>query len=248
MDVVEPLTAEEMLQLWERGERLGPTDRALMLLARARRSASAADLAGMTIGQSEAALLELRSTTFGGSLIALENCPDCNAFVELTVDPSVLFAMVPPPSTGSITLNIDGWQLRFRLPKLTDLLALEREADPARARLLVIGRCMEDAADPEGRSVLVEQIPEALHDPVARAMDEADPLAELTLPIDCPECHRGWEGELNVAAFFWREISAVARRLLGEIHELASRYGWSEGQILGLSAVRRHAYLEGRWA
>ena len=79
-------------------------------------------------------------------------------------------------------------------------------------------------------------------------MDAADPLAQLTLPLECPNCRRTWDGELNIASFFWREISVMARRLLGEIHELASRYGWSESHILRLSEVRRYAYLEGRWA
>ena len=94
--MVEPLSAEEVLQLWERAERLGPTDRALVLLARARRGLPDTEIEAMTIGQSEAALLELRDATFGGSLVALENCPDCQAFVELTVEPSVLFAMAAP--------------------------------------------------------------------------------------------------------------------------------------------------------
>ena len=79
-------------------------------------------------------------------------------------------------------------------------------------------------------------------------MDEADPLAHLTLPLECPDCRRTWDGELNVASFFWREISVMARRVLGEIDELASRYGGCEGDILRLSEVRRHARSEGRWA
>lgn len=244
---MERLSAGEVLQLWERAERLAPTDRSLVLLARARRGHAEAEIETMTIGQSEAALLELRAATFGGSLVALENCPDCQAFVELTVDPSVLFAMVPP-TVGSSALNIDGWRVRFRVPRLVDLRAFEKEPDPARARLFLLGRCLEEAVDPQGEPVGVEQLPEALHDAIARTMDEADPLAQLTLPLECPRCHRTWDGELNIASFFWREISVMARRLLGEVHELASRYGWSESHILGLSEVRRHAYLEGRWA
>jgi hypothetical protein len=245
--MMEPLSAEEVLQLWERAERLGPTDRALVLLVRARRGHSDGDIEAMTIGQSEAALLELRDATFGGGLVALENCPDCRAFVELTVEPSVLFAMTPP-AVASIALNVDGWRVRFRAPRLVDLKALERETDPAHARLFLLGRCVEEASDPQGDAVAVEQLPGSLQESIARAMDEADPLAHLTLPLECPDCRRTWDGELNVAAFFWREISVMARRLLGEIHELASRYGWSESHILRLSEVRRHAYLEGRWA
>ena len=93
----------------------GSTDRALVLLARARRGLSDAEIEAITIGQSEAALLALRDATFGGSLVALEKCPGCQAFVELTVEPSVLFAMAPL-AVASIALNVDGYGNRFRSP------------------------------------------------------------------------------------------------------------------------------------
>ena len=35
----------------------------------------------------------------------------------------------------------------------------------------------------------------------------------------------------------------TAARLLAEIHTLARAYGWSERDLLGMSAVRRAAYL-----
>jgi hypothetical protein len=251
--VVEPLTAEEVLQLWERCERLGPGARARVLVARARRGSSLAELDALTVGQSELALLELRNETFGSELVALEACPDCQTFVELTIDAAVLFAMAPPATSpvDGVTVNADGWQLRFRLPTLGDLTALEGELAARREGeegLAVLERCAGELTDPEGRRVGVRDLPAALQDRVAAAMDDADPVAQLTLPLQCPGCHLAWEGDLNVAAFFWREIAATARRLLGEVHELASRYGWTESHILRLSAVRRHAYLAGRWA
>ena len=39
-------------------------------------------------------------------------------------------------------------------------------------------------------------------------------------------------------------MEAHARRLLLDVHQLASAYGWSEMEILSLSATRRNAYLE----
>ena len=49
---------------------------------------------------------------------------------------------------------------------------------------------------------------------------------------------------LEIAGFFWAELSTQARRLLGEVHTIASAYGWREAEILALSARRRHYYLE----
>jgi hypothetical protein len=47
-----------------------------------------------------------------------------------------------------------------------------------------------------------------------------------------------------VVAYFWSEINAWAYRLLGEVHSLASAYGWREEDILAMSPWRRHVYLE----
>jgi hypothetical protein len=48
----------------------------------------------------------------------------------------------------------------------------------------------------------------------------------------------------DMPAYFWSEIQMGARRLLQEVHALASAYGWRESEILMLSAARRRAYLE----
>ena len=48
---------------------------------------------------------------------------------------------------------------------------------------------------------------------------------------------------LDIGSFVWAEIESRARRVLGEVHALASAYGWSEAETLSLSAVRRASYL-----
>ena len=75
-------------------------------------------------------------------------------------------------------------------------------------------------------------------------MLEADPQAEIILVFSCQGCARRWEMLFDIAHFFWNEIAAEARRLLREIDALARAYGWSEREILSLSARRRQSYLE----
>jgi hypothetical protein len=43
--------------------------------------------------------------------------------------------------------------------------------------------------------------------------------------------------------YLWTEVRAAARRLLLEVHALASSYGWREADVLEMSPPRRHAYL-----
>jgi hypothetical protein len=62
--------------------------------------------------------------------------------------------------------------------------------------------------------------------------------------LTCPQCAHQWQAPLDIVSFLWSEVHAWAIRLLREIHELASAYGWSEAEILALSPWRRRAYLE----
>lgn len=261
---MEPLTAEDVLQLWERGERLRPPARTLALLARARRGVPAEALQRMTIGESELALLRLRMSTFGTAIGALDSCPGCGVLVEVSLDADTLLAVgtmgagvgegtgVGEGSGSSarrqVTVSAEGRELRFRLPTVGDLAALEQESDPGAARRRLLERCLQDPPASEGLEPVVADLRPDVQARIAAAMDEADPAAQLTTTLRCPDCHRSWESGIDIAAMFWRELVVLARRLLREVHELASRYGWTEGEILRLSAVRRHAYLEGRWA
>jgi hypothetical protein len=60
----------------------------------------------------------------------------------------------------------------------------------------------------------------------------------------CSSCKRELQAELDIVSFFWTEINSWAMRMLREIHSLASTYGWTESDILAMSAARRQVYLE----
>jgi hypothetical protein len=77
-----------------------------------------------------------------------------------------------------------------------------------------------------------------------QALAEADPLAETLLKLRCAVCSHEWQEPLDIADYLWSEIEARARRLLIEVHSLASAYGWSEADILALSEPRRRLYLD----
>jgi hypothetical protein len=113
----------------------------------------------------------------------------------------------------------------LRLPTTEDLIAIEHMTDLASARAMLLERCGASEED------------------VAR-MAEADPQADVQIDADCPACEHRWREPFDIASYLWTEIAVLARRLLLEVHELASAYGWSEHEILELSSARRNAYLE----
>ena len=78
---------------------------------------------------------------------------------------------------------------------------------------------------------------------MATQLEELDPEAKIEFSLQCPECGREWSSLFDIVSVFWTELSAWARRIVQEIHHLATRYGWSEEEILKLSPWRRAIYL-----
>ncbi|MCX5555778.1 hypothetical protein [Streptomyces sp. NBC_00038] len=91
---------------------------------------------------------------------------------------------------------------------------------------------------------LVDVLPPSVQRRIAEAAEAADPAADVTLNINCPECGTATRAELDIASYLWTELDAWARDLLLDVHLLATAYGWSEPEILALSPLRRRYYLE----
>jgi hypothetical protein len=221
----------DFLRLWEEGSRMHPLDRALFTLGTALPEDADA-VADWPLGRRNAVLAELRRRSFGSALSSWCACPECGERMEFELDAALLCAhetLADPP------VRVQG--RAFRLPTSRDLAIIAGESDPQRAALHLLQRCCLDAPEPPDWTET--QMAEA-----GRALAEADPLAETLLQLRCAVCSHAWEAPLDIADFLWSEIEGRARRLLIEVHALASAYGWSEADILALSEPRRARYLE----
>jgi hypothetical protein len=222
------LSANELLSVWECGNGQPPVQRALSMLAAGCPEASSDSLARLTIGQRDARLLELREVTFGPGLTGVTGCPECGEKIELTLNSSDLHLATAGELPAELTVHSNGRELRFRLPTSADLLAADNPEQ-------LLERCLLSGGN---------HVRQNLRTAASEKMSSADPMADIHLALNCPSCEHKWEAPFDIVAFFWREISAAARRLLREVHTLASAYGWTETEILSLSPTRRRAYLE----
>jgi uncharacterized protein (UPF0212 family) len=242
-----PLTAQELLNAWERGRGEPPVQRALLLLAPACPETSPEALARESVGRRDARLLTLREHTFGPRLVSVTACPACGERLETAFE----VADIRVPETGdgaqgdeTLRLPVAGRELTFRLPNSLDLAALafcEDLEDLGDARRRLLGRCLLAAP---GEELAVDSLPAEALQAVADRMAEADPQGDVELALQCPACGHAWQAAFDIASFFWTEVEAWARVLLHEIHALASAYGWREADILALSPWRRRTYLE----
>jgi hypothetical protein len=239
-----PLSAYDLLRVWEVGEDQHPLDRALTLLAVACPEQTWDELAALSVGQRDARLLALREWTCGPRLNGFAECPRCAEGLEFEVAVADLrVAAELDAEEEARELVIDGLALRFRLPNSRDLAAVLDCQDPAAVRSLLVQRCVLEANRDEA-PVAGSELPAEAISRLARRMAECDPQAEVLLDLRCPACEHGWQALFDIVAFFWAELAAQARRLLREVHALSRAYGWREVDILGMSARRRQFYLE----
>jgi len=231
----------DILAVWETAHRYHPVDQAIALLMTAEPEHSRDELAALPLGCRDARLLALRRSTFGDTLHSRGTCPQCNEAVEFEISCSVL--CMPDAEVSERTVDAEGYQLRMRPLTSFDLAAAAGASNVAEARRILLQRCVVEARRNDA-FVDADELPEAINAAVAQAALMTDPQAELLFELACPACAHRWQATLDIAHILWKEVDARAQRLLMEVHLLARAYGWREADILGMSPVRRNAYLQ----
>jgi hypothetical protein len=241
-------TAAEWLHAWERGGDASAAARSLYLLGTSDEALDDEALLRLPLGRRDALLLKLHARLFGRRLDGVAQCPACGATVEAGFDADALLLDPGDGSTASAGVHelqsaAHDLRVRFRPVDCGDLLALQRCANVADARRLLVERCVIGAVSMrDGEPVTA--LPDAVQAELAKAMSEADPQADLQLAFHCPECAHNWEPAFDIARFLWQELHAWALRLLRDVDTLARHYHWSEADILAMTPRRRQAYLE----
>ncbi|MGC5564314.1 hypothetical protein ACPYPG_15910 [Streptomyces sp. FR-108] len=232
--------AAELLTTWETGLAQAPAGRALLLHRAARPDTGTETLSALPVGVREADLFALRRTLFGERMQVRLGCSACAEDMEFDLDAAELARSAGSPAPASVRVAEDGWEIELRVPSAADLTAAARHPEP---RLALLERCVVSAVR-HGADVPADALPEAVRHRLAEAAQEADPGADLTLNVNCPECGAATRAELDIASYLWTELDAWARDVLLDVHLLATAYGWSEPEILALSPLRRRYYLE----
>jgi hypothetical protein len=235
-------SSREEIDFEEHGGSLTPAARSTALLAACMVEPAGVDFVrGLVAGDRVALLLHLRRLTIGDELACVVECPDCGTRldVDLAVSDLLLPPYAEPRSLHEMTAGTAS--IRFRLPNGEDLehcgelFRLDKEA----AIRLLLQRCVRAV----NGNAYDDGSPPWLAERVGEEMASLDPQAELRMTSTCPACKRALGFILDVPAFMLEEIRHRGRRLLREVHILASAYHWSEGEILGMPEKRRRHYL-----
>ena len=221
-----------------------------MLLAEALPNSQPGELARLPIGRRDSLLLTLRELMFGSRIDGIAACPKCDERLDLMFDVAEIRAANDPDESevaSQHVLKLNGFEVIFRPLDSTDLEAIAGCPDADAGREKLLERCaIQVALDNPGSNELlsVGELPPTVVTALVKRMDHVDPQANVKLNLVCPACQHTWEAVFDIASFFWGEITDWAKRILRQVHVLASSYGWSEKDILEMSAERRSHYVQ----
>jgi hypothetical protein len=235
-----PLSDQQMLAVWERGLGRLPLERALALLEAACPEDDHNTLAAMSLGQRDTRLLRLREWAFGQQITAFCICRNCGQQLDLSFHVSHLYHEESGPA--QIPLSIGGYELLLRPLNSLDLMACRNTDEPEISRAM-FARCLISASSGK-TGIPADQVPDNIADNAMEQVTGANPQADLEIVVSCDACHSTARENFDIISFFWSEIDSWARRILREVHLLASAYGWKESDVLSLGPLRRQFYLE----
>lgn len=241
------LIGERILQAWERSRAVPEPEAVVAVLALAWPQRRADELARLPLGERNALLLDLRAASLGRRMEGFAVCPECGAQLELALDAREL-------ADGLRAQHVEphgGDNFSMRPANTLDLLAVSAARDERQAQWILLTRTLNtpDAGVPDAKADAdtnewLRGQPEAVKTLVIERFDEMNAAAEIRVEVECAACHAKPVLDLDIGRFFLRELAAAARRLMGDIHQLATAYGWSERSIANMSGARRAAYLE----
>lgn len=234
--------AAELLDLWEAGMAQPTWAWSLTFIQRCFAEEDANALNGLTIGERDARLIEIREALFGRQLSACSVCPSCSARVEMDLQTSDF--RVPAGSvTREADFQRDEWRVHFRVPTADDLGVIARGRGVGEMRHALLERCVL-SVEQGGRTIDMNQLSADTLDAVVGQMSECDPQADVRFQLRCAECAHVWSEAFDITSYLWSELDAWSQRTLQDIHRLASAYGWRESDVLAVSPQRRSRYLE----
>jgi hypothetical protein len=183
-----------------------------------------------SVGERHRALLALLRTTAAPSPAQPSTCPACGQRLEFELPIDALAAGAADDTP--VDVAVGERRLRMRRPTGRDLQAWQAHArtPPTRAAML--------------QALLVEgELRPEDEDAAAQALAQADPLVDFAVQAACPHCGESAGHQVDLESMALATLADRQRAVLQEVHRLASRYGWTESQVLAVPPWRRAHYL-----
>ncbi len=235
-----PVLVNRVLDAWERGAGLGVHEQAAMALAVIEPDSGFGDVGRLPLCERDAALLDLRAALFGSHVDGVVRCPECAVEFDLPLDLASLEA--PPEAAAPLRVVAEGYAAFVRPPETGDLLAVDERLPQSALAEALFRRCVERPTRGE-EPIAAEALPPSFRAAAAEQLS-ARGLESPSVDLTCGECGHGWRAPVDIARTFIADVEGWVKRLLDDVHRIASAYHWSERDILDMPMRRRLFYLE----
>jgi hypothetical protein len=214
------------ITLWEDAAHLAPVDRAVRALA-AIEGIDPDSAADWPIDERDRALIHARCRTFGRQADFYVVCPSCGEALETRFDLEQLLSLRPEEAP---VMHVSGAEHALRAPTSREVAEAARSGDDTLLARACVAGIRDDEVGPEPASV-------------EASLEQAFPLLNVSVGFTCSACDTAFSRRFDAPSYLWTDIERLAQTLIGEVHRLASAYGWSERDILSMGRRRRAAYL-----
>ncbi len=206
------------------------TRTAVQLLGRLLDADEAADLSA---SDRDAALAALHRALWGDRIVATLRCAACEAMFDLSFELSALQRQLGQAGEAgrvSAPREVEDAQgVHWHLPSADEEdAAAQFGLEAGRARLLA-QVCADVPADAQAVSARLEALA---------------PLLDVDLDAECTECGHAQRVRFDVQSFVLQRLLDERDSVLGEVHALASGYGWSLQEILSLPRSLRRSQVQ----
>lgn len=242
---MKPLTATELLQVWEKSLDKSLIDKSMFLLSVACSVSDIKILTHLSIGDRDMRLFLLRKWMFGTRLTNLANCPQCGESMEweMSMEDFDLEEVNTLPSPRQFNLTVEDYQLKFRLPNSHDLIKVMNNKNYQNNPNKILEDCILNAKR-SGHDCSTSEVPEKVFQTLDEHISKEDPKANINILLNCESCKHQWETAFDIVSYLWTEIDNWAKHILQEVYTLARAFNWSEKDILEMSPQRRRMYLQ----
>jgi hypothetical protein len=199
---------------------------------------AAIDWPALAMTDIDALLLRLRRRVIGDRVSAEVLCaaPECGERADIVFSISEYLDHHPPRTRAGVTavdepwFRLDGPDVEFRLPTVSDQLAIAGVERPERA---LARRCIRP---PEPGSAARRR--------AEAAMEAMAPSLASELAGTCPECGAAVTAFFDPLQFVLHELRRQAAAVYEQVWAIARLTHWPEADILALPAPRRARYAE----
>lgn len=192
-------------------------------------------------GDRDRMLVEVYRRIYGQQVESTVNCSQCGAAFDLDFSISNLLESLNASNASDVIEQVEQLEdgnyvladgLEFRLPNGEDEFSV-MGLSPRVAERDLLQRCVQklpESVDLEDRALQIQAL-----------MESIAPIVDLELDARCPECRQDQQVHFDLQHFLLSALKADRSRLMGEIHNLASSYGWSLTDILNLPRSQRRS-------